>query len=222
VHARGQVCHVDVETAAWRALPGRSPAEPAQSLVHRLAGLLPPDVRVHRAVAVPAEFDARFSALARCYAYRICDDPAVADPLRRDVLLHRRPLDAAAMDAAAAPLVGEHDFSAFCKPREGATTIRRVLSLRCTREADGPVVVDVLADAFCHHMVRAICGALVAVGEGRHDTTWPREVLVAGQRDGSVTVLPPGGLTLESVTYPPDDELAARAAVTMQMRAAAG
>jgi tRNA pseudouridine38-40 synthase len=222
VHARGQVCHVDVEAAVWRALPGRSPAEPAQSLIHRLAGLLPPDVRVHKAVAAPAEFDARFSALARRYAYRICDDPAVADPLRRDVLLHRRPLDVAAMDAAAAPLVGEHDFSAFCKPREGATTIRRVLSLRCSRDPAGLVVVDIQSDAFCHHMVRAIVGALVAVGEGRHEPAWPHDVLVARERDGSVTVLPPGGLTLESVTYPLDDELAARAAVTMQVRVATG
>ena len=106
------------------------------------------------------------------------------------------------MDAAAAPLVGEHDFAAFCKPREGATTIRRVLSLRCTRDADGLVVVDIQADAFCHHMVRAIVGALVAVGEGRREPSWPGEVLAAGERDSAVTVLPPGGLTLESVSLP--------------------
>jgi len=220
VHARGQVCHVDVDAEAWAALPGRSPTAPEESLVHRLAGLLPPDIRVHHAAATPPGFDARFSALARRYAYRICDDPARSDPLRRDVLLHRRALDAAAMDAAAAPLVGEHDFAAFCKPRDGATTIRRVLSLRCTRDHDGLVVVDNQADAFCHHMVRAVVGALVAVGEGRRELAWPGEVLVSGERDPAVTVLPPGGLTLESVTYPPDDELAARAAVTMQVRTA--
>ena len=174
MHARGQVCHVDVEAGAWARLPGRSPGTPAASLVHRLSGLLPPEIRVQQAAEVPASFDARFSALARRYAYRICDDPATADPLRREVLLHRRSLDAAAMDSAAAPLVGEHDFAAFCKQREGATTIRRILSLRCLRDAEGLVVVDIQADAFCHHMVRSIVGTLVAVGEGRRELAWPR------------------------------------------------
>lgn len=173
---------------------------------------------MHHVAQVPVTFDARFSALARRYAYRICDDPSTADPLRRDLLLHRRTLDVAAMDSAAAPLVGEHDFAAFCKARDGGTTIRRVLSLRCARDADGVVVIDIQADAFCHHMVRAIGGALVAVGEGRREPAWPGQVLAAGERDSAVTVLPPGGLTLESVTYPPDGELAVRAAVTMQVR----
>jgi tRNA pseudouridine38-40 synthase len=218
VHARGQVCHVDVQAEVWAALPGRTPAEPAESLVHRLAGLLPLDIRVHHAAIVSSVFDARFSALARRYAYRIWDDPAAADPLRRDVLVLRRQLDVAAMDTAAAPLVGEHDYAAFCKPREGATTIRRVLSLRCTRDPDDLVMIDIQADAFCHHMVRAIVGALVAVGEGRRELSWPGEILEIGERDSAVTVLPPGGLTLESVTYPPEDEVATRAMATRAVR----
>jgi tRNA pseudouridine38-40 synthase len=212
------VCHVDVEARSWAAVPGRSSAAPAESLVHRLAGLLPPEIRVHSASLAPAGFDARFSALARRYAYRICDDVSMADPLRRDVLVHRRRLDVPAMDAAAAPLVGEHDFAAFCRSREGTTSIRRVLSLRCRRDSDGLVVADIQADAFCHHMVRSIVGALLAVGEGRREPSWVRDVLVAAERDPSVTVVPPDGLTLESVTYPPDDQLAERAAVTMQVR----
>ena len=219
VHARGQVCHVDVRADTWAALPGRTPASPAESLVHRLAGLLPPDIRVHVATVAPPGFDARFSALARRYVYRIYDAPAAADPLRRDVLVHRRRLDVAAMDTAGAPLVGKHDFAAFCKPRDGATTIRRVLSLRCTRETDQLVLVDIEADAFCYSMVRAVTGALVAVGEGRHDPAWPGEVLAAGVRDPAVQVLPPGGLTLEAVRYPPDDELAERATSTRRRRA---
>lgn len=222
VHARGQVCHVDVDRSAWSALPGRSLTSPGESLADRLAGLLPPEIRVHRASVAPAGFDARFSALARRYSYRICDDPTAADPLRRDVSVHRRRLDVAAMDRAAAPLVGEHDFAVYCKARAGATTIRRVLSLRCTRDLDGLVMIDIQADAFCHHMVRSIAGALVAVGEGRRDPSWPAHVLTAAERDSAVTVLSPGGLTLESVTYPTGDELALRATTTMQVRTLAG
>ena len=221
VHARGQVCHVDVDAEAWTALPGRSPAAPAESLVHRLSGLLPPDIRVHHAVrcrrrSTPGSPRSPGATRTGSATTRPCR------PVAPRCAAARRSLDVAAMDAAAAPLVGEHDFAAFCKPREGATTIRRVLSLRCARDADGLVVVDIQADAFCHHMVRAIVGALVAVGEGRRAPSWPGQVLAAGERDSAVTVLPPGGLTLESVTYPPDDELAARAAVTAQVRVLAG
>jgi len=214
VHARGQVVHVDVPRAAWDAVPGRTPAEPAAALVRRLAGVLPRDVRVHGARLAPPGFDARFGALRRRYAYRISDDPAGAPPLRRlDVLVARRPLDVAAMDEAAGRLVGLHDFAAFCRPREGATTVRTLLHYGWRREAadDRLVVADVRADAFCHSMVRALVGAVLAVGEGRRAVSWPAAVLAAGLRDPAVTVVGPHGLCLEEVVYPPDAELAARA-----------
>nr|WP_240894828.1 tRNA pseudouridine(38-40) synthase TruA [Kineococcus siccus] len=214
VHARGQVVHVDVPRAAWDAAPGRSAVAPAQALVRRLAGVLPPDVRVHAARLAPAGFDARFSALRRRYAYRVCDDPAGAPPLRRlDVLAVRRPLDVAAMDAAAAQLVGLHDFAAYCRPREGATTVRTLLRYGWRRDDgdDRLVVADVQADAFCHSMVRALVGAALAVGEGRRPVAWPAQVLAAAVRDPAVAVVGPHGLCLEEVAYPPDDELAARA-----------
>ncbi|WP_459645107.1 tRNA pseudouridine(38-40) synthase TruA [Kineococcus sp. NUM-3379] len=212
VHARGQVAHADVPAAAWSALPGRSDRPPAQALVRRLAGVLPPDVRVHAASQAPAGFDARFSAVQRRYAYRVSDHPAGAEPLRRhDVLAWRRPLDAGAMDAAAARLVGLHDFAAFCRPREGATTIRTLLRYSWRRAEDGLLVADVQADAFCHSMVRALVGALLPVGEGRREEAWPAQVLGARRRDGAVAVVPPHGLTLEEVSYPPPQELALRA-----------
>ncbi|WP_432524140.1 tRNA pseudouridine synthase A [Kineococcus sp. SYSU DK006] len=216
VHARGQVAHVDLPRAAWAALPGRSDAPPPLALVRRLAGVLPPDVRVHGARVAPAGFDARFGALRRRYAYRVCDDPAGVPPLRRfDVLHHRRPLDAAAMDLAAASLVGLRDFAAFCKPREGATTVRTLLAYSWRREEQGPdaglLVADVQADAFCHSMVRALVGAALAVGVGRRPPPWPHAVAQAAVRDPGVVVVGAHGLTLEEVAYPADADLEARA-----------
>jgi tRNA pseudouridine38-40 synthase len=131
VHATGQVAHVDVPAEAWATNPGRSSLSPGDSLVRRLAGVLPRDVRVAAAGVAPPGFDARFAALWRRYAYRVSDHQAGVDPLRRhDVLDHRRRLDVAAMDAAAAKLLGLNDFAAFCQRRQGATTIRTPARLR--------------------------------------------------------------------------------------------
>ncbi|PRY15856.1 tRNA pseudouridine38-40 synthase [Kineococcus rhizosphaerae] len=211
VHASGQVAHVDVPEALWRALPGRSDAPPPVALLRRLAGVLAPDVRVHGAAPAPAGFDARFGALRRRYAYRVSDDPAGVPPLRRfDVLHHRRPLDVQAMDLAARSLVGLREFAAFCRPREGATTVRTLLAYSWRRDDDGLLVADVQADAFCHSMVRALVGAALAVGDGRRDVDWPRLVQDGGVRDPGVVVVGPHGLTLEEVVYPADADLAAR------------
>jgi tRNA pseudouridine38-40 synthase len=219
VHARGQVCHVDVPSRAWLDVPGRSDRTPAAALVHRLAGILPADVRVRSADVAPAGFDARFSAIWRRYVYRVADTAAGPDPLlRASVLWHNRPLDLTAMNAAAPGLLGEHDFVAFCRAREGATTIRTLLSLSWTRAEDGLAVATIEADAFCHNQVRAMVGALLAVGDGRRPIDWPTTVLAAGVRDAGVTVVAPHGLTLEEVGYPPDGELAARAATARNWR----
>jgi len=217
VHARGQVCHVDLPDAAWSAAPGRSDAPAGIALVRRLAGVLPPDVRVTLAQVAPAGFDARFSAVHRRYAYRVGEAPWGVDPLRRhDVLDRRRGLDVESMNAAAGRLVGLHDFAAFCRRREGATTVRTLVRYSWARPApgsadEGLVVATVVADAFCHSMVRALVGALLPVGEGRRDLEWPARVLSAGVRDPAVGVVAAHGLTLEQVGYPADDELAARA-----------
>ena len=219
VHARGQVCHVDVTHEAWEAVPGRSSRSPGDALVHRLAGVLPADLRVRGATVVPAGFDARFSALWRRYAYRVTDAPGGADPLRRhDTLAWPRPLDRDALAAASAGLLGEHDYAAYCRRREGATTVRTLLQLDWDRDPAGVLVATVRADAFCHSMVRSLVGALLAVGDGRRPPAWPASLLTAGERSGAVTVAPAHGLTLVEVAYPPDADLAARAAATRRRR----
>ncbi|MEZ5091355.1 tRNA pseudouridine(38-40) synthase TruA [Nocardioides sp.] len=219
VHARGQVCHLDVADDALTGAAGRSTGAPARAVATRLNGLLPADVRVRALRGVPDDFDARVSALWRRYAYRVADDPGTVDPLTRGhVLSWRHPLDLEAMNLAGGALLGEHDFAAFCKRREGATTVRTLLDLQWARDASGVAVATVRADAFCHHMVRSLMGALLAAGEGRRPPDWPAGVLRAGVRDSAVPVLPAHALTLEEVGYPADDELGARAEASRRMR----
>ncbi|MGC3995843.1 MAG: tRNA pseudouridine(38-40) synthase TruA [Propionicimonas sp.] len=202
VHARGQVAHLDL------ALP--EPDEVAAMLARRLRRALPEDVIVRRVTVPPAGFDARFAAIWRRYAYRLADGPA--DPLQRHTTAAvRATVDVGALNAAGEALIGLHDFAAFCRAREGATTIRHLQHLHAVRLDDGRVEIGVRADAFCHSMVRSLVGALVEVGTGRRDAAWLAGLLGAGSRSSEVPVLPAHGLVLEEVGYPPDDQLAARA-----------
>lgn len=220
VHARGQVVHVDLPDEAWASLPGRPDRSPGQTLVSRLRGVLPPDVDVRTARPAPEGFDARFSATYRRYAYRLADDPLAWDPLRRaDTVRIGRPLDEARMNEAAEALLGLRDFAAFCKRREGATTIRTLLRYRWARDEHGVLVGEVVADAFCHSMVRALVGAVVPVGERRQKPTFAAEVLTARDRDPRVKVMPAHGLTLLEVGYPPVEELGSRASESRARRA---
>ena len=208
VHASGQVAHTDL---------------PAAPELNRLARALPADVRVTAIRPAPAGFDARFSAVRRHYAYRVCDQQWAADPLRRhDTVTWPRPLDVEALNEASALLLGLNDFVAFCRRREGATTIRDLQRLSWTRDADGVVTAAVSADAFCHSMVRSLVGALLDVGRGRRAVAWPAALLTRAERASDVGVAPAHGLTLVGVDYPPDDELAARAAVTRRLRVPGG
>ena len=230
VHAAAQVAHLDVSPEAWAALPGRSERLPEAALLTRVAGVLAReaqqslartprgagDVVITGAHTVPEAFDARFGALSRRYTYRIADAAAPRDPARRATVLWLPDrLDVRAMEASAEPLLGEHDFLSYCKPRHGATPIRTLRTLTWRRAAGGPdaglVVLTVVADAFCHSMVRSLVGAGLAVGQGRKPVTWPGELLAARTRDGAAPVAPPHGLTLEEIVYPADDELAAQA-----------
>lgn len=213
VHAAGQVVHLDLEPQELDRARGHSDRPPEQALVSRLRGVLPADVVVHEVRRAPQGFDARFSATSRRYRYLIADDRVRLDPLRRhEVVALRGDLDVDAMDAASQGLLGLRNFSAFCKKREGATTTRTLLRYDWRRREDGVLEASVVADAFCHSMVRALIGALVPVGTGARDGDFPARVLTAGSRDPRVKVMPAHGLCLVEVGYPEADELAARAA----------
>ncbi|HWA66883.1 MAG TPA: tRNA pseudouridine(38-40) synthase TruA [Mycobacteriales bacterium] len=206
VHAIGQVAHVDLVDAPE-----------VTGLARRLAGVLPADVAVTGVSLPAAGFDARFAATGRHYRYRMTDGRP--NPLRRrDTVFWHRVLDVATMREAALGLVGEHDFAAFCRRREGATTVRHLRSLTVARDDDDVIVIGAHADAFCHNQVRSMVGALIAVGEARRPVAWPAEVLAAKVRDSAVTVAPAHGLTLVAVDYPPDDELGAQAERTRRRR----
>ncbi|HEY7812135.1 MAG TPA: tRNA pseudouridine synthase A, partial [Nakamurella sp.] len=215
----------DIDPGALLAVIPRDRAghpEPARAgrlgLLRRLSGLLPPDVRVRSVRAAPAGFDARFSAVRRHYRYRIGTAQWGVEPVdRRYVLARPRDLDVEAMTLAARALVGLHDFHAFCRPREGATTIRDLQDLTVGRDGD-EVRIDVVADAFCHSMVRALVGSLLAVGELRMPAARPAQLLAARERTSAFAVVPPHGLTLVGVDYPPDHELARRARDTRAVR----
>lgn len=223
VHATGQVGHVDVPADALsHAYPRRSPPGETEfgPLVRRLGRFLPDDVRVLGIVRAAPGFDARFSALRRHYTYRLSTARyGVMPQLSRFVTAWPRALDVDAMAAASRPLIGLHDFAAFCRHREGATTIRELQRLDWSRDGD-LITAYVTADAFCWSMVRSLVGALLAVGEGRRDPGWCAGLLTASRRSSDFAAAPPHGLTLVGVDYPPDDQLAARTLVTRELRVA--
>jgi len=190
VHARGQVVHADLPD---RLDPGR-----VRRILNAVAG---PAIVVRQAAWAPEGFDARFSARRRTYVYRI-DDSGGPDPLTRGyVLAWPRPLDLERMRSAAAPLVGEHDFAAFCRQRPGSSTRRRLRSIG-VRRVRGLVEVRLVADAFCWQMARSIVGYLLGVGDGRRDPDGTAGVLAGRDRSKVGDVAPPHGLVLESVGYP--------------------
>lgn len=230
VHATGQVAHVDLTPDQLESLArprrgklaGRVYDGPA-SLGRRVNGIagMSSDVHVSRSALAPAGFDARFSAVWRRYQYRIADNLAPRNPIeRRHTVWYPATLDVDLMNAAAASLLGLHDWAAFCKPREGATTIRTLQEFSWSRQPDGVLVAEVKADAFCHSMVRSLVGSCVYVGQGN----LPLERLV-GIRDEQVRgsefkVMPAKGLTMVEVGYPADGGLAARADQTRARRQA--
>jgi len=231
VHASDQVAHVDLdETQSARMLarharPSAAPQtaeDRAHALAARITGVLGAysDVAVTGSRLAPEGFDARFSAVWRRYQYRIADTVTGYDPLERNrTTTVRAALDETAMDAAARALIGLHDFAAYCKPREEATTIRTLLEFDWHRDTAGVLVANVKADAFCHSMVRALVGACVAVGEGRLDIDDVVDIRDAQERVPEVKVLAARGLTLSEVGYPADELLAQRAEQTRARRA---
>jgi tRNA pseudouridine38-40 synthase len=229
VHASGQVAHVDLDEAQDARLLARRPRagqtsaaeDRVTALAARLNGVVGAysDVAVTRSVQAAPGFDARFSAVWRRYEYRIADTVTGYDPLERHRTTSvRASLDHEAMDAAARALIGLHDFAAYCKPRDEATTIRTLLEFDWHRDAAGVLIANVKADAFCHSMVRALVGACVAVGEGRLDAEDVVDIRDARDRVPDVKVLAARGLTLTEVGYPADELLAQRAEQTRARR----
>ncbi len=210
VHAAAQVAHFDVDRAVY--------AAQSDTLLRRLAGLLPADVRVRSLREVPGEFDARFSGLSRTYVYRISDAQWGLDPLRRTDALHwPRRLDVTAMQRSSASLIGLHNFAAYCRKRDGATTIRTLQQFDWERSGD-VIEATVRADAFCHSMVRSLVGAVIAVGEGHMPVEWPAGLLSLDRRSDRVKVAAAQGLTLVRIDYPHGDDLVARNEVTRNIR----
>ncbi|TXJ05909.1 MAG: tRNA pseudouridine(38-40) synthase TruA [Aeromicrobium sp.] len=205
VHARGQVAHVDLDTH-----PG--------VLERRLRRIAPSDIRIISITEAHPDFDARFAATERRYVYRMTDHAAGPDPLAaRMITPLAAPVDIELMHQASLLLLGEHDFAAFCKQREGASTVRELKILRTVRGGE-TIATTFVADAFCHSMVRAVMGGLVAVGQRKITPDDLGEILERKVRDPRVKVMPPGGLVLEEVSYPADEDLAARVAQTRQRR----
>ena len=208
VHATAQIIHVDVPVGTDQI-----------DLAYRLNRLLDSDIRVLDIEVAPEGFHARFSALRRHYQYQIVDGNKAINPLDRyDRASWYRPLDLDRLNEASSLLLGEHDFAAFCKYREGATTIRTLETFKWERKADGLLVAQVVADAFCYSMVRNLVGAAVCVAEGRFEPSWIAEMLANRQRISDSMVFPPEGLTLVQVDYPNNEQLLARAALTIARR----
>jgi len=208
VHATAQIIHIDVPENT-----------DLSDLSYRLNQLLDTDVRVLELEVAPEGFHARFSALRRHYQYQIVDANKAINPLDRyDRASWYRSLDLTRLNEASTLLLGEHDFAAFCKFREGATTIRTLETFKWERTADGLLVAQVVADAFCYSMVRNLVGSAVCVAEGRFEPSWIAEMLANRARISESMVFPAEGLTLVQVDYPDDAQLLARAAQTIARR----
>jgi tRNA pseudouridine38-40 synthase len=189
VHASGQVVSFTVDREI----------EPAW-IQMRLNKLLAPEVVVRSAAAVPEDFSARFSATRREYEYRIYRSPH-PDPFSdRFALWLPGQLSISRMRAAARALIGEHDFSSFCRRGEGSM-VRRVRAITFTSRGD-ELIVKVKADSFCHQMVRSIIGMLLDVGAGKREPEDVGRALRAKDRNAAGPVAAARGLHLTAVAYP--------------------
>ena len=208
VHATGQVIHVDIPDSIA-----------IEDLAYKLNRILDEDIRINRIEVAPPAFHARFSALRRYYQYRILDENKVIQPLvRLNTAGWYRPLDLNLMNQASKLLLGTNDFAAFCKYREGATTVRTLEKYEWVRDSEGHLVADVVADAFCYSMVRNLVGAVVCVADGRFEPSWIKTLLENKERVSDSLVFPARGLTLYKVDYPDAAELLERAKKTVARR----
>lgn len=242
VHAAAQVAHIDVpleqlirvsfsreerrelqEQGGIPIVDGLPlvPHSMLHALMRRVDGSMGrnADVVINKVTVAPAGFDARFSPLARRYEYRLADGLEHVNPIdRRRTAFHFYPLDVDAMNEAAEMMLGLRNFSAFCRPRPGATTIRELQEFHWERDEHGVIVAQLQADAFCHSMVRSLVGACVAAGSGTHSLDAIEDLRDKGDRTSVFKVMPAHGLTLTQIIYPPDDEVGQRADLTRSRR----
>ena len=203
VHGWGQV--ISFDASLRRSGDDRFDAAKLRSAVNGLCG--PTIVLREVAVADRADFDARFDATARRYRYTVLNRE-VPDPFLAATSWHvPQPLDLARMQAACDPLIGEHDFSSFCrrpKDQSDVSLVRRVLSAHWERDGapgEGVLRFWIEATAFCHQMVRSITGTLVDVGLGKRTAADVLAALRAKDRSTAGPVAPPHGLCLWEVVY---------------------
>ena len=203
VHALGQVFHFDLPTQLrnnWD----------LDSLLYIANRILTSEIRFIAVLDVPGDFHARYSALRRHYRYQLLDDARTLNPLARVATTsYHRPLNEDLMNSASALLLGERDFAAYCRPREGTTTIRCLEQFSWNRQSDGLLIAHIAADAFCHNMVRSLVGAMMMVGDGRWQVAAPLEILESKIRHSHIA--PAAGLTLMRVDYPEAGEYGQRA-----------
>lgn len=196
----------DAGVHAWgQVVSGDLPADTdLADLARRVNRLCTPGIAVRSAEWADPDFDARFSATSRTYRYQVWNDPA-PNPLRAGTVWHvRQPLDVATIRAAAAALVGEHDFASFCRrpDTDPPASLVRILYELSLDDTDAPLLTfTVRGSAFCHQQVRSMVGTLIDVGIGRIAAGEIEAILAAGDRNRAGQVAPPDGLTLWEVGY---------------------
>jgi tRNA pseudouridine38-40 synthase len=213
VHAQAQVAHLDLTSEQLKRI------RRGHGVAERLNKIIDPDVRVTAFEEADPGFHARFSALSRRYRYSIADRSVIPNPMTSrymlEILWH---LDTEPMVAAAKEFMGLRDFEAFCKEREGTTTIRELREISVKRRANGVIDIEIEADAFCHNMVRSIVGALMSAGSGRTTIAAIRRALKGKRNEHAYKVQAPQGLTLIKISYPAKSKLASQAELTQRMR----
>ncbi len=213
VHAQAQVLHLDLTSEQLKRI------RRGHGVAERLNKIIAPDVRVISFEEAEPGFHARYSALSRRYRYSIADRSVVPNPMTSryllEILWH---LEVEPMVEVAKEFIGLRDFRAFCKERDGTTTIRRLREISVKRRSNGVIDIEIEADAFCHNMVRSVVGALMSAGSGRTSVREVRKALSGQRNEHAYKVQAPQGLTLIKIAYPAKSKLAAQAELTQRTR----
>ena len=211
VHAQAQVLHLDLTSEQLKRI------RRGHGVAERLNKIIAPDVRVISFEEAEPGFHARYSALSRRYRYSIAG--VVPNPMTSryllEILWH---LEVEPMVEVAKEFIGLRDFRAFCKERDGTTTIRRLREISVKRRSNGVIDIEIEADAFCHNMVRSVVGALMSAGSGRTSVLEVRKALSGQRNENAYKVQAPQGLTLIKIAYPAKSKLAAQAELTQRTR----